>query len=155
MNNTITVSEKLRRSLVEWHEFKFPPIISRNIERNGKKIRVRPMWYFVLDTSALRRWEEYQPRPYPHGFQNFRRLRTRHACSENHQKNPLKNGGSGREDFVIPRMRYVVKRSDEPPVENALHVTVRSLLPFRPLRHSGIVRPVPPGIVRQSVPVSG
>jgi uncharacterized protein len=33
MNNTIPVSEKLKHSLVEWHEFKLPPLIPRNIGR--------------------------------------------------------------------------------------------------------------------------
>lgn len=33
MYNTITVSEKLKRSLVEWHEFKLPPLIPRNMGR--------------------------------------------------------------------------------------------------------------------------
>ena len=32
MSNTISVSEKLRRSLVEWQEFEFPPVISRDID---------------------------------------------------------------------------------------------------------------------------
>jgi predicted AAA+ superfamily ATPase len=33
MNTTIPVSEKLKHSLVEWHEFKLPPLIPRNIGR--------------------------------------------------------------------------------------------------------------------------
>jgi predicted AAA+ superfamily ATPase len=33
MNSTMPVSEKLKRSLVEWHEFKLPPLIPRNIGR--------------------------------------------------------------------------------------------------------------------------
>ncbi len=41
MNNTISSSEKLKRSLVEWHEFKLPPFVSRGFGRatvNNKRL---------------------------------------------------------------------------------------------------------------------
>jgi predicted AAA+ superfamily ATPase len=37
MNNTIPVSEKLKRSLVEWHEFKLPPFVPRGFGRTTLK----------------------------------------------------------------------------------------------------------------------
>ncbi len=37
MNDTISASEKIRRSLVEWHEFKLPPLVPRNFGRLALK----------------------------------------------------------------------------------------------------------------------